>query len=129
MEEGKQFVSGHCDSVDTAMEREKQVYPEKRRETLSGYLTTKVNYLEKELSPIGILLENSLSAVAERVKELLTRTRVREDKLSDWQLLLLQSKANGCSRRDEDLPQKNWQWPKNTWFQERLIHHGKELRQ
>jgi hypothetical protein len=85
----------------------------------------KVNYLENELPHIGILLENSLSAVAERVKEFLTRARVREDKLSDWQLLLLQSKANGCSRRDEDLPQKNWQWPKNTWFQERLSHHGK----
>jgi hypothetical protein len=83
----------------------------------------KVNYLEKELSPIGILLENSLSAVAERVKEFLTRARVREDKLSDWQLILLQSKAYGCSCRDEDLPQKNWQWPQNTWFQERLSHH------
>lgn len=85
----------------------------------------KVNYFDKELSPIGILLENSLSVVAERAKEFLIRARVREDKLSDWQLILLQSKANGCSCRHEDLPQKNWQWPKNTWFQERFRHHVK----
>jgi hypothetical protein len=79
----------------------------------------KVHYLEKELSSIGILVQNSLSGVAERVKELLARARGREDKMSDWQLILLQSKANGCLFRQEDLPQKNWQWPKNTWFQER----------
>jgi hypothetical protein len=79
----------------------------------------KVHYLEKELSSIGILVQNSLSGVAERLKELLTRARGREDKMSDWQLIILQSKANGCLFRHEDLPQKNWEWPKNTWFQER----------
>lgn len=84
----------------------------------------KVNYLEKELPQIGILAHDCLSALAERVKEFHTRA-VREDKISDWQLLLLQSKSNGCACRHEDLPQKNWQWPKKTWFQERLSHHVK----
>jgi hypothetical protein len=48
-----------------------------------------------------------------------------QEKLSYWQLILLQSKANGCWYRGEDFSQANWQWPKNTWFQERLSHHVK----
>ena len=35
----------------------------------------------------------------------------------------LQSKANGCLYHGEDLPQINWEWPKNTWFQEQLSRH------
>jgi hypothetical protein len=61
------------------------------------------------------------------VKALLTRDHVREDKLSYWQIILLQSKANGCLYRGEDLPQINWEWPKNTWFQERLSQQLKKL--
>jgi hypothetical protein len=76
-----------------------------------------------------ILVQDSLSGVAEWVKELLTRPQVREDKMSHWQLILLQSKANGCRGNDKDLPQTNWHWPKKTWFQERLRDHGKDLRQ
>ena len=76
-----------------------------------------------------ILVQDSLCGVAERVKELFARPHIREPKISDWQLILLQSKANGCLCSDKDLPQTNWNWPKNTWFQERLIHHGKDLRQ
>ncbi|HEX9143896.1 MAG TPA: hypothetical protein VGA09_06460 [Candidatus Binatia bacterium] len=47
--------------------------------------------------------------------------------MSDWQLILLQSKANGGFHQDEDLPEQNWGWPKNTWFQERLSHHLEDL--
>lgn len=36
VEKGKQFVSGHGDSVETTTEAEKQVYQEERRETLGG---------------------------------------------------------------------------------------------
>lgn len=46
-----------------------------------------------------------------------------EVKLSDWQLIFLQSRANGCFYNVENLPHANWQWPKNTWFQERLSHY------
>jgi len=62
----------------------------------------------------------SLSGVAELVKGLITRDHVREDKLSYWQLVIFQSKANGCLYHGEDHPQINWEWPKNTWFQEQL---------
>ena len=57
----------------------------------------KVNYLETELPLISSLPRESLSGVAELVKGLLTTDHVHEDKLSYWQLVFLQSKANGCS--------------------------------
>ncbi len=82
----------------------------------------KMNYLEAELSPIGFLARDFLSGVAELVKVLITRDHVTEQKLSYWQLVFLQSKANGCSYHGENLPHINWQWPKNTWFQEQLSH-------
>jgi hypothetical protein len=85
----------------------------------------KVNYLEMELSSIGFLPRDSLGGVADLVKGLLTRDH--QDNLSYWQVILLQSKANGCSYSGDDLPQSNWEWPKNTWFQERLSPHLKNL--
>ncbi len=86
----------------------------------------KVYYLEKQLLLIGFLA----SGVAALVKEVFSRTRVyvdEEDKISYWQLIFLQSKANGCSYRDKDLPHMKWQWPTDTWFQEQLSHHLKAL--
>ena len=90
----------------------------------------KVDYLEKQLLLIGFLAQDSLSGVAALVKEVFTRTRVygdEEDKISYWQLIFLQSKANGCSYRAKDLPHMKWQWPRDTWFQEQLSHHLKAL--
>jgi hypothetical protein len=90
----------------------------------------KVDYLEKQLLLIGFLAQDSLSVVAALVKEVFTRTRVygdEEDKISYWQLIFLQSKVNGCSYRDEDLPHMKWQWPRDTWFQEQLSHQLKTL--
>jgi hypothetical protein len=90
----------------------------------------KVDYLEKQLLLIGFLAQDSLNGVAALVKEVFTRTRVygdEEDKISYWQLIFLQSKVNGCSYRDEDLPHMKWQWPRDTWFQEQLSHHLKTL--
>ncbi len=86
----------------------------------------KINCLETELPPIGFLARDSLSGVAELLKGVLTTDHVQENKLSYWQLIFLQSKANGCLDHGEDLPQINWEWPKNTWFQERS-HHLKGL--
>ena len=82
----------------------------------------KINYLETELSPIGFLARDSLSGVAELVKGLITRDHVTEEKLSYWQLVFLQSKANGCSYCAENLPDSKWHWPKGTWFQEQRCH-------
>jgi hypothetical protein len=87
----------------------------------------KINYFEMELPPIGFLPRDSLGGVADLVKGLLTRDHVHADKLSYWQIILLQSKANGCMYRGQDLPQTNWEWPKNTWFQERLNRHVENL--
>ena len=90
----------------------------------------KVDYLEKQLLLIGFLAQGSLNGVAALVKDVFTRTRVygdEEDKISYWQLIFLQSKVNGCSYRDENLPHMKWQWPKDTWFQEQLSHHLKTL--
>jgi hypothetical protein len=90
----------------------------------------KVNYLEKQLFPIGLLAQDSLSRVAALVKEVFTRTRVygdQEGKLSYWQLIFSQSKTNGCCYRGEDLPHVKWRWPRDTWFQEHLSEHLKAL--
>lgn len=84
------------------------------------------NYLETELPTTGFLARESLSGVAELVKGLITRDHVHEDKLSYWQHVFMQSKSNGCLYHGEDLPQINWEWPKNTWFQERS-HHLKDV--
>jgi hypothetical protein len=87
----------------------------------------KVNYFEKGLPPIGFLTQERLSGVAALAKELVTRDHGHKDKMSYWQLILLQSKANGCSYQGEDLPQVNWKWPKNTWFQQQLSQRLKHL--
>ena len=85
----------------------------------------KVIYPEKELSLTGFLARDSINGLAELVKGFFTRTQVHEDKASYWQLILLQSEANGCFYYGDDLPYNIWAWPKNTWFQERLSHHLK----
>jgi hypothetical protein len=89
-----------------------------------------VDNLKKQLFPIGLLVQDSLSRVAALVKEVITRTRVygdEEGKLSYWQFIFFQSKANGCCYRGEDLPHVKWRWPRNTWFQEHLSDHLKAL--
>jgi hypothetical protein len=43
-------------------------------------------------------------------------------KLSPWQLVFSQSKANGAHYRGEQLPNLSWAWPKNTYLQRRLKH-------
>lgn len=43
------------------------------------------------------------------------------NKISYWQLIALQSRANGCIYQFEKLPQIKWQWPTGTWLQERLV--------
>jgi hypothetical protein len=85
----------------------------------------KINYLEKELSLTGNLARNSMNGLAELVKGIFTRPRVHEDKVGYWQLILLQSEANGCFYDGDELPYSIWAWPKDTWFQERLSHHLK----
>ena len=37
-----------------------------------------------------------------------------------WQLIFLQSKANRGVYDGDRLPAQNWDWPRKTWFQNRL---------
>ena len=90
----------------------------------------KVDHLENLSFPVGLLAQDYLNGIAEMVKEVFTRTRVdgaEKDKLSYWQLIFLQSKANGCSYRGESLPHAQWRWPRDTWFQEQLGYRLKAL--
>ena len=90
----------------------------------------KLDHSEKLAFLPGFLRQNSLSGLAARDNEVLSRTladSAEEEKVSYWQLVFLQSKVNGCSYRDEALPHAKWHWPKDTWFQEKLGHRLKAL--
>ena len=45
------------------------------------------------------------------------------EKPSYWQLVFLQSKVNGAAYNGEELPGRNWDWPKDTYLQRRLRNH------
>ena len=40
--------------------------------------------------------------------------------MSYWQRIFLQSKVNSGAYDGDRLPRQNWDWPRQTWFQERL---------
>jgi hypothetical protein len=42
------------------------------------------------------------------------------DKPSFWQLVFSQSRVNGAPYGGEQLPGRNWNWPKDTYLQRRL---------
>jgi hypothetical protein len=42
--------------------------------------------------------------------------------MNAWESIFLQSPVNDGCYEEEDLPQLNWQWPSETWFQNRLDH-------
>ena len=111
----------------TRPSREVRFLPEK----IIVEVVVKLDHLEKLSFPPGFLTQRSLSGLAARVNEVLSRASVdseeEEEKLSYWQLVFLQSKVNGCSYRGEALPHAKWQWPRDTWFQEQLEHHLKGL--
>ena len=46
-----------------------------------------------------------------------------QERPSYWQLVFLQSKVNGAAYTGEELPGRNWDWPKNTYLQRRLRRH------
>lgn len=47
-------------------------------------------------------------------------TDTEADKPSYWQLIFMQSKVNGAVYNGEELPGRNWEWPKDTYLQRRL---------
>src|SRR5712692_4810420 len=40
--------------------------------------------------------------------------------MSPWQIIFQQSRVNNGPYYGDRLPAQNWNWPKGTWFQERL---------
>lgn len=49
----------------------------------------------------------------------MNQTKSELEKPSYWQLVFLQSKANGARYTGEDLPGRTWEWPKGTYLQRR----------
>ena len=47
-------------------------------------------------------------------------TETENEKPSYWQLVFMQSKVNGAAYNGEELPGRNWDWPKDTYLQRRL---------
>jgi hypothetical protein len=47
-------------------------------------------------------------------------SETESQKPSFWQLVFSQSKANGALYIGEELPGRNWEWPRDTYFQRRL---------
>ena len=47
--------------------------------------------------------------------------------MTRWELIFLQSKANDGTYNEASLPDLKWDWPRETWLQERL-RHLRELR-
>jgi hypothetical protein len=42
--------------------------------------------------------------------------------MNSWQLIFEQSRVNAGVYDGERLPTQNWDWPRATWFQKRLLH-------
>ena len=40
--------------------------------------------------------------------------------MTSWELIFVQSRVNNGAYDGDDLPATNWDWPRGTWFQERL---------
>ena len=75
----------------------------------------------------SLYIAGGILAVKHRLKAMGSLS-ARRKKISDWQLIMLQSRANGCLAKLEKLPQTNWCWPKHTWFQDRLSRYLSTLR-
>jgi hypothetical protein len=52
--------------------------------------------------------------------DLMKTNETELEKPSFWQLVFSQSKVNGALYMGEQLPGRNWNWPKNTYLQRRL---------
>jgi hypothetical protein len=42
--------------------------------------------------------------------------------MTSWELIFLQSRVNDGVYDGDHLPAQNWDWPRETWFQERLYY-------
>ena len=77
-----------------------------------------ISSIDEDLEPIFVSGGGFARGAAKPLKERGTKIKFHENKASCWRLIFLQSVANGCAYRGEDLPHAKWQWPKGTWFQQ-----------
>jgi hypothetical protein len=49
--------------------------------------------------------------------------------MTSWELIFLQSRVNHGAYDGDHLPTQNWNWPRGTWFQERLYYLRARRRQ
>jgi len=91
-------------------------------------VTMMVNGVQRGSQPISFWAHDSWHAAHNRSKKIAEKIADDEVKLSFWQVIFLQSRVNGCCYDVEDLPHFNWQWPKKTWLQERLVQQLKDPR-
>ena len=49
--------------------------------------------------------------------------------MTSWELIFLQSRVNNGAYDGDHLPAQNWNWPRDTWFQERLYYLRAQRRQ
>ena len=121
----------HCATLDRQERRASRVRVSLRpEENIMVEVALKPDHREKLSFRSEPVTHDSLSRVAARVNDVSSRIRgdsAKEEKVSYWQFIFLQSKVNGCSYRGEALPHAKWRWPKDTWFQEQLGHRLKAL--
>jgi hypothetical protein len=67
--------------------------------------------------PIGNLIRQMKGTEGETE---MNQTDTDTEKPSFWQIVFLQSKVNGAPYNGEELPGRNWEWPKDTYLQRRL---------
>ena len=77
-----------------------------------------ISSIDEDLEPNFVSGGGFARRAAKPLKERGTKIKFHENKASCWRLIFLQSVANGCAYRGEDLPHAQWQWPKGTWFQQ-----------
>jgi hypothetical protein len=49
--------------------------------------------------------------------------------MTSWEVIFLQSRVNNGAYEGDHLPAQNWDWPRGTWFQERLYYLRARRRQ
>ena len=79
--------------------------------------------IDKNSAPIHFVAVDSLKRIATLLKQVAVKIEQHNHNASYWQFIFMQSEANGCAYRGAELPHFNWQWPRDTWFQEQRRLH------
>ena len=73
------------------------------------------------ISGAGMPIESLIRQIIGQQGETeMNQVDTNRDKPSFWQLIFLQSKVNGAPYNGDELPGRNWDWPKDTYLRRRL---------